>query len=130
MSVNKWHIPYKSKTRAYMRCWYICRRENKPWPELTEKEREKKPWDTVHPAHIDKCTESILAALDHGGAKTHADLLKETGIATRTLRYGIKKLREKGLITEKFNWKDARQTLYQQKDPVQQDPVKQGSVMV
>ena len=46
---------------------------------------------------------------------THKDIVKMTNISPRTVRYAIRKLKEAHLIIEKFNFRDARQTIYQGK---------------
>ena len=58
---------------------------------------------------------TVLQILDTGGAMTHKDLVQKCQLAPRTVRYALKKLKERGLIIEKFNFRDARQIIYQQK---------------
>jgi DNA-binding MarR family transcriptional regulator len=60
-------------------------------------------------------SKTVLAILDAGGAMTHKDLVEKTHLAPRTVRYALKKLKERHLIIEKFNFRDARQIIYQQK---------------
>ena len=48
---------------------------------------------------------------------THKDLVKKSSLAPRTVRYALKKLKERQLIIEKFNFRDARQIIYQNKPP-------------
>jgi DNA-binding MarR family transcriptional regulator len=60
-------------------------------------------------------SKTVLAILDTGGAMTHKDLVEKTRLAPRTVRYALKKLKERHLIIEKFNFRDARQIIYQQK---------------
>ncbi|NMB78419.1 MAG: MarR family transcriptional regulator [Methanomicrobiales archaeon] len=60
-------------------------------------------------------SKTVLAILDSGGAMTHKDLVEKTHLAPRTVRYALKKLKERQLIIEKFNFRDARQIIYQQK---------------
>ena len=48
-----------------------------------------------------------------GGAMTHKDLVLKSHLAPRTVRYALKKLKEHQLIIEKFNFRDARQIIYQ-----------------
>jgi predicted transcriptional regulator len=57
----------------------------------------------------------VLQILDVGGAMTHKDLVQKSRLAPRTVRYALKKLKERGLIIEKFNFRDARQIIYQNK---------------
>jgi DNA-binding transcriptional ArsR family regulator len=44
---------------------------------------------------------------------THKELVKKSSLAPRTVRYALKKLKENHLIIEKFNFRDARQIIYQ-----------------
>ena len=56
---------------------------------------------------------TVLAILGTNGAMTHKDLVKRSRLAPRTVRYALKKLKERHLIIEKFNFRDARQIIYQ-----------------
>ncbi|MEN6395712.1 MAG: helix-turn-helix transcriptional regulator [Methanoregula sp.] len=56
---------------------------------------------------------TVLAILGAGGAMTHKDLVEKSQLAPRTVRYALKKLKERHLIIEKFNFRDARQIIYQ-----------------
>ena len=58
-------------------------------------------------------SKKVLEILDVGGAMTHKDLVQKTHLAPRTVRYALKKLKERQLIIEKFNFRDARQIIYQ-----------------
>ena len=60
-------------------------------------------------------SKTVLQILDAGGAMTHKDLVEKSHLAPRTVRYALKKLKERQLIIEKFNFRDARQIIYQQK---------------
>jgi predicted transcriptional regulator len=55
----------------------------------------------------------VLQILDTGGAMTHKDLVMKSRLAPRTVRYALKKLKERQMIIEKFNFRDARQIIYQ-----------------
>ena len=55
----------------------------------------------------------VLEILGAGGAMTHKDLVQKSRLAPRTVRYALKKLKERHLIIEKFNFRDARQIIYQ-----------------
>ena len=56
---------------------------------------------------------TVLEILGTGGAMTHKDLVQKTRLAPRTVRYALKKLKERHMIIEKFNFRDARQIIYQ-----------------
>lgn len=60
-------------------------------------------------------SKTVLQILDSGGAMTHKDLVRKSSLAPRTVRYALKKLKERQLIIEKFNFRDARQIIYQNK---------------
>lgn len=45
--------------------------------------------------------------LDHG-AVTHADLRQITGMPARTIRYGVRRLKEDGLIDSRCSLRDSR----------------------
>ncbi|WP_286681402.1 winged helix-turn-helix domain-containing protein [Methanoculleus sp. DTU007] len=59
----------------------------------------------------------ILMLLEDGGALTHKELVRRSSLAPRTVRYALKRLKDNDMIVEKFNFRDARQTLYEYKDP-------------
>jgi DNA-binding MarR family transcriptional regulator len=58
-------------------------------------------------------SKTVLQILDNGGAMTHKDLVTKSKLAPRTVRYALKKLKERQMIIEKFNFRDARQIIYQ-----------------
>jgi len=65
---------------------------------------------------------TVFQILDKGGAMTHKDLVQKSHLAPRTVRYALKKLKERGLIIEKFNFRDARQIIYQNKSALAAKP--------
>jgi predicted transcriptional regulator len=58
-------------------------------------------------------SKTVLSLLDESGAMTHKEIVKKSNLAPRTVRYALKKLKENHLIIEKFNFRDARQIIYQ-----------------
>ena len=72
----------------------------------------------MHSTTLPPSSKTVLEILDAGGAMTHKDIVQKTHLAPRTVRYAVKKLKERHLIIEKFNFRDARQIIYLQK-PVQ-----------
>ena len=56
---------------------------------------------------------TVLGILNAGGAMTHKDIVAKSKLAPRTVRYALKKLKDRHLIIEKFNFRDARQIIYQ-----------------
>lgn len=58
----------------------------------------------------------ILLLLEDGSALTHKELVRLSSLAPRTVRYALKRLKDNGMIVEKFNFRDARQILYEYKE--------------
>jgi DNA-binding MarR family transcriptional regulator len=67
----------------------------------------------MYPTSLPPSSKTVLEILDTDGAMTHKDLVQKTHLAPRTVRYALKKLKERKLIIEKFNFRDARQIIYQ-----------------
>jgi DNA-binding MarR family transcriptional regulator len=55
----------------------------------------------------------VLEVLGTEGAMTHKDIVRKTRCSPRTIRYALKKLKEKKLLIEKMNMQDMRQIIYQ-----------------
>lgn len=60
-------------------------------------------------AHSVICVKSVLAS---GVSLTHSELMEATGLAPRTLRYALKKLKAAGILQEKLNFRDMRKIIY------------------
>jgi len=67
-------------------------------------------------ANLPPSSRTVLQILDEGGEMTHKELVKKSNLAPRTVRYALKRLKENHLIIEKFNFRDARQIIYQNRD--------------
>lgn len=67
----------------------------------------------MYQATLPPSSRTVLGILDAGGAMTHKDIVQKSQLAPRTVRYALKKLKERHLIIEKFNFRDARQIIYQ-----------------
>ena len=67
-------------------------------------------------------SKTVLEILNSNGEMTHKDLVQKTRLAPRTVRYALKKLKEKQLIIEKFNFRDARQIIYQNRTELTHKP--------
>lgn len=70
----------------------------------------------MYPTSLPPSSKTVLEILDIGGAMTHKDLVQKSHLAPRTVRYALKKLKERQLIIEKFNFRDARQIIYQNRN--------------
>jgi DNA-binding MarR family transcriptional regulator len=71
----------------------------------------------MHPTTLPPSSRKVLIILEDGGSMTHKDLVRSSNLAPRTVRYALKRLKDNDLIVEKFNFKDARQIIYQYKPP-------------
>jgi len=67
----------------------------------------------MHHELLPPSSQKVLHLLEQGGSMTHKDIVKESCLAPRTVRYALKRLKDQGLILEKFNFRDARQIIYQ-----------------
>ncbi|MCX9013305.1 MAG: winged helix-turn-helix transcriptional regulator [Candidatus Methanoperedens sp.] len=50
--------------------------------------------------------------MEHGGSMTQKEITRETYLPPRTVRYALDRLKKKGILEERFYFKDARQSLY------------------
>lgn len=71
----------------------------------------------MHRKNMPKSCYTVLEQLHRNGSQTHKDLVIGTGLAPRTVRYALRRLKEEGFVIEKFNFHDARQMLYLPKIP-------------
>jgi predicted transcriptional regulator len=67
---------------------------------------------------LPQSSKKVLEILKAGGEMTHKDIVIRTHLAPRTVRYALKKLKEQHLIIEKFNFRDARSIIYQNRPVV------------
>lgn len=73
----------------------------------------------MHATNLPPSSRTVLHLLDEGGAMTHKQIVQRSNLATRTVRYALKKLKDNQLIIEKFNFRDARQIIYQNRESQQ-----------
>lgn len=67
-------------------------------------------------SNLPPSSKRILSILEQGGCMTHKELVGQSKLAPRTVRYALKKLKDNDLIIEKFNFRDARQVIYEYKN--------------
>jgi transcription initiation factor IIE alpha subunit len=60
---------------------------------------------------------SVLRILGKEGAMTHKDIVNKLHCSPRTVRYALRKLKERKLLIEKMNMQDMRQIIYQFRMP-------------
>jgi predicted transcriptional regulator len=70
----------------------------------------------MHDVNLPPSSKAVLRLLDEVGGMTHKEIVRKSNLAPRTVRYALKKLKENHLIIEKFNFKDARQIIYQNRE--------------
>lgn len=54
----------------------------------------------------------VYKVLETGGQLTQKDLIRETALPARTVRYALNRLREEKIIFARYYLPDARQSLY------------------
>ena len=54
----------------------------------------------------------MYKVLEHGGQLTQKDLIRETSLPSRTVRYALSRLKEEEILVERHYFSDARQSLY------------------
>lgn len=62
--------------------------------------------------HLPPSARTVLRTLERNGSLTQKDIIRESYLPPRTVRFAIDRLREKNLIVERFCFRDARQSLY------------------
>ena len=110
--ISKWKIPYKMGSAEYQQCLRKCRRLGKPWPELTEQEQKLSAPYPSGLISISQSVQKVRAVLKEEETMELTDIVQESRLGVRTVRYALKQLKDQDLIVERFNWKDARKTLY------------------
>ena len=83
--------------------------------------------NTVNNARLPPSSKRVLTLLEDGKQRTFKQVTEEIDISPRTIRYAIKKLKENELLIEKFNFRDARQVLYQIKDVIRTDDAQKAT---
>ena len=73
-------------------------------------------------------SKTVLKILGTEGAMTHKDIVSKSHCSPRTIRYALRKLKEKKLLIEKMNMRDMRQIIYQYRaTPPQENEAAQKS---
>jgi transcription initiation factor IIE alpha subunit len=54
----------------------------------------------------------VFKVLESSGLMTQKDIIKQTYLPPRTVRYALNRLRDENILQERFYFKDARQCLY------------------
>ena len=54
----------------------------------------------------------MYKVLENGNQLTQKDLIRETSLPSRTVRYALGRLKEERVLVERYYFTDARQSLY------------------
>ena len=54
----------------------------------------------------------MYKVLETGGQLTQKDLIRETALPSRTVRYALNRLKDENILIERHYFTDARQSLY------------------
>jgi transcription initiation factor IIE alpha subunit len=60
----------------------------------------------------------VFKTLEANGQMTQKDLIRETILPSRTVRYALNRLKEEKILMERFYFLDSRQSLYEIKRQV------------
>ncbi len=54
----------------------------------------------------------MYKVLENGSQLTQKDLIRETSLPSRTVRYALNRLKDEKILIERYYFTDARQSLY------------------
>lgn len=63
----------------------------------------------------------VFKVLEYRGLMTQKELVAESCLPPRTVRYALSRLKKEGILEERLYYKDARQCLYGVKSPQQDE---------
>jgi DNA-binding MarR family transcriptional regulator len=72
--------------------------------------------------HLSPSVKLVLKVLEYRGLMTQKELVAESYLPPRTVRYALSRLKKEGILEERLYCRDARQCLYGVKSP-QQDEI-------
>lgn len=67
--------------------------------------------------HLPPSAKLVYKILETGGQFTQKDLIRETSLPGRTVRYALGRLKEEEILVERYCFIDARQSLYELRIP-------------
>jgi transcription initiation factor IIE alpha subunit len=62
--------------------------------------------------HLPPSAKLVYKVLENGSLLTQKDLIRETSLPSRTVRYALNRLKEENFLIERHYFIDARQSLY------------------
>lgn len=72
----------------------------------------------------------VYKVLEYSGLLTQKEIVQESYLPPRTVRYALSRLKEEGFLEERFYFKDARQSLYGIKSGMPEETAVVPEVMV
>ncbi len=67
--------------------------------------------------HLSPSVKLVFKVLEYRGLMTQKELVAESYLPPRTVRYALSRLKKEGILEERLYYKDARQCLYGVKTP-------------
>jgi transcription initiation factor IIE alpha subunit len=67
--------------------------------------------------HLSPSVKLVFKVLEYRGLMTQKELVAESYLPPRTVRYALSRLKKEGILEERLYYKDARQCLYGVKSP-------------
>jgi DNA-binding MarR family transcriptional regulator len=67
--------------------------------------------------HLPPSAKLVYKVLETGGALTQKDIVRETSLPPRTVRYALNRLDKEDYLIKRHSFRDARQSLYGLKMP-------------
>ncbi len=67
--------------------------------------------------HLSPSVKLVFKVLEFKGLMTQKELVAESFLPPRTVRYALSRLKKEGILEERLYYKDARQCLYGVKTP-------------
>ena len=71
--------------------------------------------------HLSPSVKLVFKVLEYRGLMTQKELVAESYLPPRTVRYALCRLKKEGILEERLYYKDARQSLYGVKSPQQDE---------
>jgi transcription initiation factor IIE alpha subunit len=95
-------------------------------PKMTDKHlySETAQMQDVYTKKIERLSPSVklvFKVLEYKGLMTQKELVAESYLPPRTVRYALNRLKKEGILEERLYYKDARQCLYGVKSPQQDE---------
>jgi transcription initiation factor IIE alpha subunit len=76
---------------------------------------------TLRITQLSPSVKLVFKVLEYRGLMTQKELVAESYLPPRTVRYALSRLKKEGILEERLYYKDARQCLYGVKSPQQDE---------